>query len=259
MDLLSLSFFLKAALLVAGLLYLLSGINIVNEWERRPVLRFGKYVRTLGPGLSWTEPFTNRRLEDIAVNDEVWDLEIENVQTKDNIPITFNLVLTSRVDEQHVKKYVVAVSDGDEAVDRRTLACASQVVSASNWDEILHHRDRIYGQMQQLLTDRISVWGMKIIAVEITDLRITDSSIEQAISLKAKATKEAEAEIARAEAQVAVAEALKKAGEIYNEETRWLKGNETLLELCRSGSNNTILVPTDLVESLARVAEKVRR
>lgn len=235
-----------------ALVWLLCGINIVNEWERRPILRFGRYVRTLGPGFSWTEPFTHRRLEDVAINESVWQLEVSNVQTHDNVPIAFRLILTSKVDENNVQKYVVIVTDGDDAVEQRTLSTVSECVSRSELDEILHDRETLYNDITTLLQERISHWGIHILAVEFQDIRITDASIEQAISMKARASKEAEAELARARMQAQIAEELKKAAALYDADAKWLKGTETLLELCRSAENNTVLVPTDLLDGLAR-------
>jgi regulator of protease activity HflC (stomatin/prohibitin superfamily) len=186
--------------------WFIAGVNIVDQWMRRPVLRFGRYIRTLGPGFSWTEPFTCRRLEDIPINEEVWALKVDSIQTHDNVPITFTLILTSKIDEPNVSKYVTAVLDGDDAVEQRTLAVASEAVSGMELDAILHDRQRLHDKLIELLNSRVSHWGILIVAVEFKDIKITDSSIEQAIAMKARAVKEAEAELARAQKQVEIAE-----------------------------------------------------
>ena len=79
-------------LLGLALFYLLGGINVVREWERRPIMLFGRYVRTIGPGLDWVDPIFHRPLDDVAVRDVVNELRIGGVQTHDNVPISFNLI-----------------------------------------------------------------------------------------------------------------------------------------------------------------------
>lgn len=249
----------EALLALAVLIYFLKGINIVQEWMRRPVLRFGRYVATLGPGFSWCEPFTTRTLEDVPINEEVWALTIEHIQTHDNVPITLDLILTSRIDEANVKKYITAVLDGDDAIEERTLAVASECVSGWELDKILHDREKLHDKLIALLNARTSHWGILIVAIEFKDISITDESIQQAIALKARAVKEGEAELARAAVQVEIAKELNKAAAEYTEQGRWMKGTEVLLELGRSAENNTILIPTDMVEGLARLIPAVKK
>lgn len=236
--------------------YILAGLNVVTEWMRRPLLRFGRYNRTLGPGITWAEPFTNRPLDDVPINEEVWELQVKHIQTHDNVPITISLILTSKIDENNVRKYVTAVLDGDEAIEQRTLAVVSECVSGLELDQILHDRETLHDKLIRLLNSRTSHWGILIVAIEFKDISITDESIQNAIALKARAVKEGEAEIARAEVQFRIAEELNKAAAEYTEMGRWMKGTEVLLEMCRSAENNTILVPTDMVEGLARIIPK---
>jgi regulator of protease activity HflC (stomatin/prohibitin superfamily) len=95
-----------------------------------------------------------------------------------------------------------------------------------------------------------------VIAVELRDVKITDESIQEAIALKARAAKEAEAEMVRAEAQVAIAKELSLAAKELTTDGWRLKAMETTLELCRSAENNTILVPTELLHLAQSVLSK---
>ena len=177
----------------------------------------------------------------------------QSIQTHDNVPITLTLILTSRIDEENVKKYVTVVMDGDEAIEQRTLAVVSEAVSGLTLDQILHDRVKLHDTLVDLLNSRVSHWGIVILAIEFKDIKITDPSIEQAIAMKARAGKEAEAELVRAQAQFDIAEQLNKAANTYTPEGRWLKGQETILEMSRSAQNNTIFIPTDILEGLARI------
>jgi regulator of protease activity HflC (stomatin/prohibitin superfamily) len=97
----------------------------------------------------------------------------------------------------------------------------------------------------------VKEWGVTVTAVEITDIKITDSSIEQAIALKAKAQKEADAELERALRQPEISKHLNAAAQILTADGWRLKGFEVLVEMTRSAENNTILIPTEITSMLA--------
>jgi regulator of protease activity HflC (stomatin/prohibitin superfamily) len=254
----TLKFFMDNWLIFAvssvAVLYLVIGINIVSEWERVPVMRFGRYARTLGPGITWLEPFTHHTLPEVDTRQRVITLtmnEGSSLQTHDNVPISFVTVLTKQVDVDNVKKFTVAVTDGDKALEMRTLATVSEVVSRTELNTLLHDRDHVSNAICKLIQERVLDWGVNIIAVEIRDVKITDDSLQEAIALKARAGKEAEAEMVRAAAQVEIARELSLAATELSEGGWKLKGMETLTEMTRSATNNTVVIPSNLVQSLA--------
>lgn len=231
-------------------IYGFCGINIINEWDRRPFLLFGRYKRTAGPGFAWVDPAFHKSLEDVFVRDSVYELEIGNVQTHDNVPISFQLILTIRVKEDAVRRFVVEIDDGFDAVQQRALASVTEEVGNSELDNILHKRSDFYVKVREDLQKKVDNWGVLVTAVELKDIKITDPSIEQAIAMKARARKEADAELTRAEMQGQIAKMLRTASESFDDATWRLKNMEVLIELCRSATNNTIMIPTDLLKGL---------
>ena len=229
---LALEFWLLYALALS-LGYVGFGLRIVNEWERRPVLRLGKYSATTGPGLVWADPVLHTFLDAVPVCDQVTQLEVPNVQTKDNVRISFKLVLTTRVSATRVRDYIVKVSSGLSATMSRTISSVTECIGKNDLDSILHSRDTLSTQVQAILQDKVKEWGIEITAIELTDIKITDVSIEQAIAMKARARKEADAELARAEAQKQIAIKLREAAEQFTDATWRLKNLETLVELCK--------------------------
>jgi len=233
--------------------YLFCFINIVDQRVRRPVMRFGKYVRTLDAGLNFLEPIVHDTLRDVSVQDVVIEVEVDDMQTKDNVGISIKGLLTYRIDENQVQAAVVEVEDVDKSVNERALSTLADVGATRDLDTLLEHRDQFCIDIKAKLSERITSWGIAVQAFELQEFRINDGEVEKAIAMKARARKEGEAELVRASMQTQIAKSLNEAAELYTENGRWLKGVETLTELCRSGNNNTILVPTDLTESLARV------
>jgi regulator of protease activity HflC (stomatin/prohibitin superfamily) len=246
---------------IVVVLYVLSGIKITNQWERRPIKRFGKYIRTLGPGFAWVEPFFTSVIETVDMQDQVDSVyqelgykDLPTLQTHDNVPISFTVILTWKVVD--AARFVLEVQDGHDAVYQRCLTIISEFASNTELDQILHERQALYGRIGKPLQDAISGWGAEVIAIEIKDVSIVDSGIQEAIAMKARAQKEGEAELTRAKMQAQIAEQLKEAAAVYDADAWKLKGFETLLELCRSSQNNTVMIPTDLFQGIAKVLGK---
>jgi len=240
---------------LAGLaaIYFLAGINIVQEWMRRPIMLFGRYVQTIGPGFAWIDPIFHSRLADVPVQDVVDELEVANVQTHDNVPVSFKLIVTTRVDTKKVRNFVVEVGNGYEATRQRALVSVTQVVGNSELDTILHDRERVYDAVRNLLQGKVDGWGVTVTAVELKDLEITDEQIEQAIAMKARAKKEGEAELERALLQREIAVKLGEAAAVLTPDAWRYKELETLLEMSRSAQMHTVLVPTNLLSALEAI------
>ncbi|MDP1719017.1 MAG: SPFH domain-containing protein [bacterium] len=234
-------------------IYFLAGVNIINEWNRRPVLLFGKYSKTAGPGFCWVDPAFHTVLGDLAVQDVVNELRVENVQTHDNVRLHIVGVLTVRLHPDNVKKCVVEVSDVQSAMMQRAISAITEVVGLNSLDYMLHHRLEFSVKAKESLQAKIESWGLDVRALEIKDFKIADSDIEKSIAMKARAVKEAEAELTRAEMQLQIANKLKEAAGAFDEPTWRLKGLETLIELCRSANNNTVLIPSDVMSVLAKL------
>lgn len=251
---------------LVSMIFGLCGLNIVDQWSRRPVLRLGKYHRTLGPGITWVNPILCRRLEDVSIRENVERLTLQNVQTHDNVRVNLQLTLTSIVKEANVETVTLVVEnalgraeatdeddDGNEktvrqqgALQRKVIAATMEALGRASLDRVLSSRTEVCNEVQTALGASIKHWGIDILALEITDFAIADERIEQAIAMKARAEKEAQAELKRAEMQKQIALELKKAAAEFDEPAWRLKTLETLVELCRSAQNNTIILPASL-------------
>ncbi len=226
-------------------------INTINEWERRPVMLFGRYIYTAGPGLTFIEPLFFTTLDDVPVQDLVIDVPVPNVQTKDNVSIGISGVLTYRIDPTKVRDAVVQVRHVASAIQERALTTLTDTAAGTDIDHLLADRKKFCLDIAEALRDRVSTWGVEIRAFEIKGFKINDKDVEQSIAMKARAEKEGAAELMRAQYQQRVAVALDEAARSYGEAGRWLKGMEVLVELSRSAQNHTIMIPSDLQNALA--------
>jgi regulator of protease activity HflC (stomatin/prohibitin superfamily) len=234
--------------------YLLCWCNIIREWNRRPVLRFGRYVQTAGPGLAFIEPLLHTTLPDVPVQDVVRELDVPNLQTKDNVGIGLKALLTYRVDKEKVQDAVVEVANVNDAVIARGLTSVNDQGSTVDLSHFLENRSKFGDDAATLLKERVKNWGVIVQAVEIKSFKISDSRVEEAIAMKARAQKEAEAELARANMQSQIATALNAAANTLDDKGWMLKQIETLIELCRSANNNTILIPADFQSAIGSLS-----
>lgn len=248
------SYALIAVFCLFFLFYLLSKIKVVPEWKRIPVLSFGRYKRTLGPGINLVLPIVEKALNEVAINNQVTTIKMDedsSVQTHDNIPVIFKITLVSRVHEDKIKEYTLVTEDPIDALRKQTKAVVSAIVSNHTLDDILHKRDDLTAQIMAKLDSVVAAWGMDITSVALSDIQINDDSIQDAIALKARAAKEAEAELVRAEMQLEISKKLSQAGELLTERGLQLKSFEVLTEMTRSAANNTVVIPSDALTALS--------
>ena len=153
-------------------------------------------------------------------------------------------------DQARVRDFIVQVANGYEATRQRALASVTEIVGNHELDAILHNRGQFYSEVRDSLQAKVAAWGVTVIAVELKDIQITDEQIQQAIAMKARAGKEADAELVRAAMQLHIAKKLVEAAGALTPDGWRLKELEVLVELTRSAQNNTLLIPTNLLKGL---------
>lgn len=250
-------FGLPMCMIGSVVIFALGGLNAITEWERVPVYLFGRYKNTVGPGLVWVDPIFHQCGDSKSINDTVWNLEVQTAQTKDNVPIALQFVLTWKIEEDRFKDFITKVTKGGEALQKRAIASVTELAASWELDNLLHNRTQFSADVLAKLQPRVLDWGITIKAIELKEFSIQHDGIANALAMKAKAQREGEAEVVRAELQLKVAKALEVAAKLYqNPDARWLRGLETLAELARSGNNNTILIPTELASLLGNIGTR---
>lgn len=241
---------LYVPLLLSVIWWAINSINVVRQWNRRPVLLFGgNYSGTKGPGVCFIEPLSMTTLPDVPVQDVVEDFVAPKVQTRNNVSLDIDGVITWCVDESRVQDAVVNVRDVRGSVMKRVVAIMSDTVGTKDLDELLHSRQVFADVVLKVLSERLRTWGVVIKSFELKGLKINDPGIEAAIALGAKAEQEGKAELIKAGYQQKVAKALNDASAEYTDSGRWLKQLEMLGEMGRNPSN-TMFVPTSVLDAL---------
>ncbi|HYM04617.1 MAG TPA: SPFH domain-containing protein [Stellaceae bacterium] len=206
-------------LVIFALIVLWSGVKIVPQGTEWTVERFGKYVRTLEPGLQLITPFFDRIGRKINVQEGVIEIPSQTVITKDNATVTVDGVVFYQVLD--VAKAAYGVQNLDRAMVALTLTNIRTAIGGMDLDETLSKRDEINARLMKVLDEATHVWGTKVTRVELKDVsppedvisamakQLTAERNKRATILQAEGVKEAQILTAEGEkqAQVLAAEA----------------------------------------------------
>lgn len=234
-------------LLAALVFWAALAFTVINEWDRVPILILGRYWYTAGPGPTFIDWVLCRKLPRVSVKDIVVPIEAEG-QTSDKVGLLLDLMLTRRV--INVRDYSVEVTDAEGALEDRARTAVLEALGHSSLEEV-QERTKFSKTIRDALEEKVKVWGFEIVAFEIDDLKIADPDIAASISAKARATANAAASLTLSEVEVKVAEALNRAAALLTPGALQLRQLQALREMANSASNNTVILPSSIADSLS--------
>jgi regulator of protease activity HflC (stomatin/prohibitin superfamily) len=238
--------FAMALLVVVVLvvLYLLTCIRVLNEYERAVVFRLGRVLSTpKGPGLFllfW--PIDRMVSVDLRTVTRV--VEPQDVITRDNVSVKVNVVLYFRVVDP--MKAVLQVENFLHATTQVALTTLRSTVGQAELDELLAERDRLNRRLQEVIDGHTEPWGVKASAVEVKDVDLPER-MQRAMARQAEAERERRAKVINAEGEFQAAEKLKQAAEIMTPYPMALQMRflQALAEVATE-NNSTIVFPLPL-------------
>jgi regulator of protease activity HflC (stomatin/prohibitin superfamily) len=194
---------------VLGIMLLFSIVKIVPQGYEFTIENFGRYTRTLKPGIAFLTPFVEAIGRKVNVMERVFDVPQQDVITKDNVNVKVDGIVFTQVMDAALAAY--RVDNLDNAITQLAMTNLRTVVGAMELDEVLSQRDAINSRLLSVIDHATSPWGVKVNRIEIKDLKpphdITDSMARQMKAererraLIIEADGEKQAAIARAEGQ----------------------------------------------------------
>lgn len=193
MDAFSIVFILAVILIVV---VIMKSVKAVPQGMEYTVERFGRYTKTLRPGLSFIVPFVDSVGYKMNMRERVIDIPSQDVITKDNAMVTADAVVFIQVIDAMAAAY--EVNSLDNAIKNLCLTNVRTVVGSMDLDEVLSRRDEINAKLLTVIDQATDSWGTKVTRIEIKDLS-PPHDITQAMNKQMKAEREKRAEILQAE------------------------------------------------------------
>src|SRR5437016_10227879 len=188
-----------AIILVAlAILTLFAGVKTVAQGYNWTVERFGRYTRTLSPGLNLIVPFFDRVGRKMNTMEQAVDIPQQDVITKDTATVTVDGLAVYQVIDAAKASYEVA--NLNQAIIVLTMTNIRSVMGGMDLDQMLSHRDEINERLLRVVDAAVSPWGVKVNRIEIKDI-VPPADLVASMGRQMKAEREKRAEILTAEGQ----------------------------------------------------------
>ena len=234
-----------AALVALGLV-LMQSPRIAQQWERAIVLRFGRFVGLRGPGLFWIVPFADAVSSWIDQRTITTSFAAEQTLTSDTVPVNVDAVLFWMVND--AEKAALEVQDYSQAVSWAAQTALRDIIGRTTLTDLLRGREKIEAELQQLIDQRSTPWGVTVSSVEMRDV-IIPGALQDAMSREA--AREKQARIILGQAEMEIAHSFQEAAKSYrdNPTALHLRAMNMLYEgLKEKGA--LMLIPSSAVESM---------
>ena len=237
------------ALLFLGLVLVLMGFNVLREYERAVIFRWGRLARGLvggnGPGVVIIIPFIDKLVR-VSLRTVAMDVPPQDVITRDNVTVKVNAVIYFRVVDP--ERAIVQVEDYLYATSQIAQTTLRSVLGQVELDDLLASRDQVNQQLQRIIDQHTDPWGVKVTAVEVKHVDLPQD-MQRAMSKQAEAERERRAKVINAEGEFQAAEKLAQAAMVLAQtpiavQLRFL---QTMREVASERNTTTFFpIPIDL-------------
>jgi len=228
--------------------YVLFALKIANQWEKAIVLRFGKFRGLRGPGAFWIIPIVDSVAAWIDHRVNVTPFNAERTLTRDTVPVDVDAVLFWVVWD--AEKAALEVKDYQTAIAWAAQTALRDIIGKMMLADILVGREAIDAELQKIIDERTTPWGITVQSVEIRDV-VIPSALEDAMSRQAQAERERQARVILGESEKQIATSFAEASRAYadNPTALHLRAMNMLFEgLKEKGA--LVIVPSSAVETM---------
>jgi regulator of protease activity HflC (stomatin/prohibitin superfamily) len=222
-------------------LYLISSIKILAEYERGVIFRLGKLLPgAKGPGVILVFAPIDRMVR-VGLRTVVFDVPPQDVITRDNVSVKVNAVVYFRVMDP--RRAIVEVENYVYATSQLAQTTLRSVLGQVELDDLLSQRERLNQELQQILDQHTDPWGVKVSSVEVKHVDLPPD-MQRAMARQAEAEREKRAKIIHAAGELEASEKLAQAAEVIATQPTaiTLRYLQTLTEIAAE-KNSTILFP----------------
>ena len=240
----------QIAILILGVVFVLMGFNVLREYERAVIFRWGRLARGLiggnGPGVVIIIPFIDKMVR-VSLRTVTMDVPPQDVITKDNVSVKVNAVIYFRVVDQ--ERAIIQVEDYLYATSMMSQTTLRSVLGQSQLDDLLSKREQINGDLQRIIDQQTEPWGVKVNAVEVKNVDLPQE-MQRAIARQAEAERERRAKVIHAEGEFEASRRLADAADVIsrNPVALQLRYLQTMVEIASEKNSTTIFpIPIDTI------------
>lgn len=245
-------------LLVIIAIFILSGLKVVNQYERGVVLTLGKFTGVRQPGLRIIVPIFQRMVP-VDVRSTPIDVPKQEVITKDNVTAGVDAVVYFRVLD--APKAVLETTNYVYATSQFAQAALRDITGNFELDELLSKREEISEKIKEIVDAQTSQWGIDVEAVKIQNIELP-ADMKRAMAKQAEAERERRSNIINAEGELAAAQKLAEAAQIISS-TPGALNLRTLNTIERISTEpsqkTTMLFPIELIDAVRNIGDGLHK
>lgn len=228
--------------------YFLFALKVASQWEKAVVLRLGKFTGLKGPGIFWLIPIIDNAVMWIDHRVMVTSFSAEKTLTKDTVPVDVDAVLFWVVWD--AEKAALEVRDYQAAISWAAQTALREIIGQMSLADILVGRAKMDEELQKIIDERSTPWGVTVQSVEIRDV-VIPQVLEDAMSRQAQAERERQARVILGESEQQIAASFADASQVYinNPTALHLRAMNMLFEgLKEKGA--LVIVPSSAIDTM---------
>ena len=229
-------------------MYIMAALKMANQWEKAVILRMGKFLNLRGPGMFWILPVVDSIAAWIDHRVMVTPFNAEKTLTKDTVPVDVDAVLFWMVWD--AQKASLEVENYRQAITWAAQTALREIIGQMTLADILVGRAMMDAELQKIIDERTTPWGVTVQSVEIRDI-IIPQDLEDAMSRQAQAERERQARVILGESERQIADSFAEASKSYhgNPVALHLRAMNMLFEgLKEKGA--LVIVPSSAVDTM---------
>jgi regulator of protease activity HflC (stomatin/prohibitin superfamily) len=239
-----------APLIVLGAIgvYLLFAIRVAKQWEKAAVLRLGRFRGLRGPGLFHVVPIVDSVSGFVDQRVRVTSVTAETALTRDTVPVNVDAIIFWIV--WNAEKAILEVESFTEAVTLSAQTALRESIGRHELAQMITERETLGHELQRILDEKTSPWGITVQSVEIRDVNIP-KELEDAMSRRAQAERERQARIILGTAETEISDKFAAAAAVYEDKpiALHLRAMNMLYEAIKE-KGSMVIVPSSAVETM---------
>lgn len=220
---------------------LATSIRIVNQYQRAVLLRFGRFVAVLEPGLRFIWPYGIDRTMYVDLRVATIDVSGQDIITRDNVPVSINAVVYFQVSNPELA--VLNVENFRQATTLLAQTLLRSVLGSHELDDMLSEREKLSRVLKDELDKSTESWGVRVVSVELKSVDLPEG-MKRAMAKQAEAERERRAKVISAEGEYQASQRIFEAASVISQNSSglMLRMLQTLTEISVE-KNSTIIFP----------------